>query len=102
MAEVKFVTAVKYNGDKYPAHTPFEVEDKDVEALVKDGAIVTVPPKAEEGDKSPLDSMKVDDLKAYAKSKNIDISKVTRRDDIIATIKAAESGESEGSGESEE
>ena len=100
MAQVKFVTAVKYNGVRYAAHTPFDVKDADVDALVRDGAIVIVAPV------KSIDEMKVDDLKAYAEANNIDISKAQRRGDIIAAIKAAEesedSGESEGSDDSGE
>lgn len=93
MAEVKFVNNVKYKGVHYPAHTPFEVEDADVEALVKDGAIVTVPPKAVENSDKSLDTMKVDELRAYAESNNIDIGKATKKADILAVIKAAERSE---------
>lgn len=90
MAEVKFVNNVKYKGVSYPAHTPFTVEDKDVEALVKDGAIVTVPPKTVKNSEKSFDDMKVDELKAYAESNNIDISKASKKADILAAIKAAE------------
>ena len=95
MAEVKFVNAAKYKGVRYPAHTPFQVADEDVDSLVKSGAIVLVAPqtKAAEGegdeDKS-LDEMTVNELKAYAAEKEIDISKVEKKADILAAIKAAE------------
>lgn len=96
MAQVKFVTVVKYKDKRYPAHTPFEVCDKDVESLVKDGAIVTVPPEAaqnpDDSEKS-IDQMKVEELKAYAAEHNIDISGVERKADIVAAIKAAENSE---------
>lgn len=98
MAQVKFTNVAKYKGKFYPAHTPFEVADQDVESLVSRGAIVTVAPEAgQSGDDSNqsvnLDSMKVDQLKAYAEEHNIDISKVERKADIIAAIKAAEEAE---------
>ena len=93
MAQVKFVNAAKYKGIKYPAHTPFEVDDKDVESLVCQGAIVTVAPAAtDDSGKSgkPLNEMKVAELKAYAKANNIDITGVERKDDILAAIVAAQ------------
>lgn len=40
MAKVYFSTAVKYNGTKYPANTPFEVNDADIENLKKAGGWV--------------------------------------------------------------
>ena len=40
MAKVKFVKAVKYEGVRFPAHTPFEVKDEELEALKTAGAIV--------------------------------------------------------------
>jgi len=40
MAKVKFVTEVKYNGVKYPAHTVFVAADEDLASLKQSGAIV--------------------------------------------------------------
>lgn len=90
MAEVKFVTIAKYKGVSYPAHTPFEVNDKDVNSLVQQGAIVTVAPKTKEESTKSLDDMKVDELRAYAELNNIDISKAQKKVDIVAAIKAAQ------------
>lgn len=90
MAEVKFVTAAKYKGVSYPAHTSFAVDDKDVESLVKDGAIVTVAPEAPKGLDKSIEEMKVDELKAYAELNNIDIGKAQKKADILDCIKAAE------------
>ena len=96
MAEVKFVNAAKYKSVRYPAHTPFQVADEDVDSLVKSGAIVLVAPQAKtaegEGDeKKSLDEMTVNELKAYAAEKDIDISKVEKKADILAAIQEAES-----------
>ena len=101
MAEVKFVNAVKYKSVRYPAHTPFQVADEDVDSLVNSGAIVLVPPQvkeaegeSEENEGKNLDEMTVNELKAYAAEKDIDISKVEKKADIVAAIKEAE-GEGE-------
>lgn len=40
MAQVKFVRSVKYEGNRYSAHTPFEVNDKDLALLESQGAII--------------------------------------------------------------
>lgn len=96
MAQVKFVNIAKYKGVRYPAHTPFEVDDNDVETLVKAGAIVIIPAESVEGGEAPtktIDGMKVDELKAYAEEHNIDISGATKRTEIIAAIKAAKESE---------
>lgn len=101
MAEVKFVNAAKYKGVRYPAHTPFQVADEDIDSLVKSGAIVLVPPQVkeaegegEENEGKNLDEMTVNELKAYAAEKDIDISKVEKKAAILAAIKEAE-GEGE-------
>lgn len=90
MAEVKFVNIAKYKGVSYPAHTPFKVDDKDVDSLVKDGAIVVVAPSVQDESEKSIEDMKVDELRAYAELNNIDISKAQKKADIIAAIKAAE------------
>ncbi|WP_410769587.1 hypothetical protein [Fontibacillus sp. BL9] len=40
----------------------------------------------------PVDDMTVPELKAYAKLKEIDLDGVTKKDDILAAIKAKEEG----------
>lgn len=95
MAQVKFANKIKYKGAWYLAHEPFEVDDKDVQALVDKGAMVTIPAEADgaaEAEKS-INSMKVDELKAYAEAHNIDIGGAERKADILAAIKAAERSE---------
>ena len=100
MAEVKFVNAAKYKGVRYPAHTPFQVADEDVDSLVNSGAIVLVPPQVKEGESEGeenegknLDEMTVNELKAYAAEKDIDISKAEKKADILAAIKESEGEE---------
>lgn len=97
MAKVKFVNAAKYKGTLYPAHTSFDVDDKDVEQLVQKGAIVVVaPPQTEEtpdDTQKAIHSMKVEQLKAYAAEHGIDIKGIDKKRDIVAAILAAESSE---------
>lgn len=40
MVKVKFEVSVKYGGTRYPAHTPFLADEKDVPGLVQSGAII--------------------------------------------------------------
>lgn len=40
----------------------------------------------------PLDKLKVEELKAYAAENELDLGGATKRDDILAAIKAAETG----------
>lgn len=95
MAEVKFVNTIKYKGVRYPAHTPFQVADEDVDSLVDSGAIVLVAPQTKaaevESDNINLDKMTVNELKDYAAEKEINISRIERKADILAAIKAVES-----------
>lgn len=102
MAQVKFVNVAKYKNVRYPAHTPFEVDDQDVPALIKQGAIVTIAPEEKKGDngsEKSVDDMNVEELKAYAKAHNIDIKGIERKADIVAAIKAADDAENDDSEE---
>lgn len=55
MKKVHFTFPVKYRGVKYGAYKPFEVEDSDVELLVKRGAVLMEEPKKEESEKDVLE-----------------------------------------------
>lgn len=44
----------------------------------------------QEATEKPLNKMKVDELKAYAEGKSIDISDAKAKDEILAAIEAAE------------
>lgn len=55
MKKVHFTFPVKYRGVKYGAYKPFEVEDSDVELLVKRGAILMEELKKEEPEKDVLE-----------------------------------------------
>ena len=91
MAEVKFVNIAKYKGTFYPAHTPFVVDDQDVESLIQQGAIVTIPPHpiVPEGDKKSIEEMTVAELVAYAEEHSIDLGRASKKADILAAIEAA-------------
>lgn len=55
MKKVHFTFPVKYRGVKYGAYKPFEVEDSDVELLVKRGAVLMEEHKKEEPEKDVLE-----------------------------------------------
>lgn len=48
MKKVHFTFPVKYKGTVYGAYKPFEVDDSDVELLVKRGAVIMEEPEKEE------------------------------------------------------
>ena len=57
MAKVYFSTAVKYNETKYPANTPFEVNDADIENLKKAGGwVISSEPEASSEEDIPKTS----------------------------------------------
>ena len=109
MAQVKFFTKVKYRGVVYPAHTPFQVADEDVDSLVNSGAIILTPPLSnfyemyiekdatidedgsEEMEKEYIDfwAMTIKQLKAFAREHDINISKLERKADIVDAITLA-------------
>ena len=106
MYKVKFPVTVKYKRTKHPAHTVFEVEDVDIQDLVKAGATIiekpapvveppVVPPvnTEEEADKTENNAevtvtpdMTVAELTAFAESKGIDITGKTKKAEIFNTI----------------
>lgn len=45
MAVVRFTTSVKYKGVRHIAHSPFEIDDDDLDKLVEAGAHIIVQPK---------------------------------------------------------
>lgn len=102
MYKVKFPVTVKYKRTKHPAHTVFEVEDADIQNLVKAGAIiiekpapVVIPPVDSAEDDTEKDNdtqetvtpnMTVAELTAFAESKGIDIGGKTKKAEIFNTI----------------
>jgi hypothetical protein len=106
MYKVKFPVTVKYKRTKYPAHTVFEVDDADIQNLVKDGAIIIEKPAPvveppveppvnteESPDKTENNAevtvtpdMTVAELTAFAESKGIDITGKTKKAEIFNTI----------------
>lgn len=102
MYKVKFPVTVKYKRIKHPAHTVFEVDDADIQNLVKAGAIiiekpapVVTPPVDSAEDDTEKDNdtqetvtpnMTVAELTAFAESKGIDIGGKTKKAEIFNTI----------------
>lgn len=102
MYKVKFPVTVKYKRTKHPAHTVFEVEDVDIQNLVKAGAIiiekpapVVTPPVDSAEDDTEKDNdtqetvtpnMTIAELTAFAESKGIDIGGKTKKAEIFNTI----------------
>lgn len=102
MYKVKFPVTVKYKRTKHPAHTVFEVEDADIQNLVKAGAIIiekpapmVTPPVDSAEDDTEKDNdtqetvtpnMTVAELTAFAESKGIDIGGKTKKAEIFNTI----------------
>lgn len=83
---------VRYKGETYPKGASFKMEDGHVnEKLVKVLGDVakeqSIPPD------SPFQGMSIDELKAYAAERNIDIGKATTEEGIIKKIEEAEKAE---------
>lgn len=114
MAQVKFVRSVKYEGTRYPAHTPFEVNDKDIALLESQGAIiltstidepkqkvekpviVDLPSIDTEPEKEDIESLKkelinysVAELTKFAKERSIDLKGRIKKADIYNMIVSA-------------
>lgn len=84
MVEV-IAVPVRYKGVTYPQGVQFEMQAEHVnEKLVKViGEVAS----------NPFDGMTVDELKSYAKERNIDIGKATTEEGIIKKIEEAQKAE---------
>lgn len=65
----------------------FETDEKAVAEKLKELGHTVV--ETEEGKKTNVDEMTVDELKAYAAENNIDLGEATKKADILAAIKNA-------------
>lgn len=83
---------VRYKGVTYPKGEQLEMEDGHVnESLVK--ILGDVAKKQSNTPDSPFEGMSVDELKAYAAERNIDLGKATTEEGIIKKIEEAEKAE---------
>lgn len=81
---------VRYEGVTHPQGAQFEMQDGHVnEKLVK--VIGDVPDQKQQD--GPFAGMSVDELKAYADERNIDIGKATTEEGIIKKIEEAQKAE---------
>lgn len=103
---VKFDHSVKYNGTRYRAHVVFPVEEKDIPALKKDGAIIVSKPEEKKTDtgnggtegltpeqeamKAQLMQKTNDEIKQFAADNEVDLGGATKKEDmVIAIVKAS-------------
>lgn len=100
---VKFDHSVKYNGIRYRAHVVFPVEEKDIPALKKDGAIIVSKPEEQKNDtgdggltpeqeamKAQLMQKTNDEIKQFAADNDVDLGGVTKKEDMVnAIVKAS-------------
>lgn len=98
---VKFDHTVKYKGTRYRPHVVFPVDEADILALKKDGAIIVSKPEPENpgngagGDelteeqkalKAQLMQKSNDEIKTFAADNEIDLGKATRKEDMVDVI----------------
>lgn len=103
MAKVQFPTSVKYRRVKYPAHTPFTVDDSDLALLVYQGAIVVEkgvervekPEENVNSAVSPLTYLKgefsdytVVQLREYADANGVTLPKTGPKEEIVTLLNA--------------
>lgn len=86
------------NGVKYIPGRPVEVANveslqkqyPEVGELIKAGAFALVDKKEAAKMETDFEKMEVEDLKAYAKSKNIEIGRAAKKEKILEIINSAE------------
>ena len=83
---------VRYEGKTYPRGEQFEMEEDHVnENLVK--VLGDVAKKQTDTIDNPLEGMTLEELKAHAEQKGIDIGKATTEEGIIKKIEEAQKAE---------
>lgn len=84
--------SVRYEGKTYPRGEQFEMDNEHVnENLVK--VLGDVAQKQSETPDNPFEGMTVEELKAHAEQKGIDIGKATTEEGIIKKIEEAKKAE---------
>ncbi|MEC0089337.1 hypothetical protein [Paenibacillus macquariensis] len=69
---------VRYNGETYVAGQTFEIEVQHIAGIQQHVNVIS--------EDKPFEEMKLDELKEYAKSKEIELGKATKTEDILAII----------------
>lgn len=69
---------VRYKGETYKAGESFEVDEEHLPAIEQYVNVIS--------ESKPVEEMKLDELKEYAKAKEIDLGNATKREDILAII----------------
>lgn len=80
---------IRHNGSLYKQGESFLITEKEYDRIKK---FVGVLEEGESPDPDPnksLEDMKLDELKAYAKEKGIDLGGATKKEDILAVLKEA-------------
>lgn len=69
---------VRYEGKTYQAGETFEIDKKYLPGIKQHVTVVS--------EDKPLEDMKLDELKEYAKSNEIDLGKATKVEDVLTII----------------
>lgn len=69
---------VRYEGKTYQAGETFEIDKKHLPGMKQHVTVIS--------EDKPLEDMKLDELKEYAKSNEIDLGKATKVEDVLAII----------------
>lgn len=84
---ILLASAVVAGAVRYPIEGPLTVRDEEADNLIENGSAELAEGLEDEDDGDGLDKIRVDDLKAIAKSEEIDLGDATRKADIIAAIR---------------
>lgn len=69
---------VRYNSKTYVAGESFDIDEKYISGIQQHVTVIS--------EDKPLENMKLDELKEYAKSKEIDLGDATKKEEILAII----------------
>ncbi|GIP55953.1 DUF7210 family protein [Paenibacillus vini] len=91
---------VRHNGSRYVKGESFSISEEDYERIKTAVNVIEQGEEPEFDLNKPVEEMKLDELKAHAKEKQIDLGGATRKEDILGVILGAQGGGSnDGAGE---
>ena len=90
---------IRHNGSLYNKGESFSIEEKEHERIKLAVKVLEQEDKQEFDLNKPLEEMKLDELKAYAKLKQIDLEGMTKKDDILALLILKGGGHDDGATE---
>ena len=83
---------VRHNGSRYVKGESFSISENDYNRIKAAVKVIEQEEDPVIDLNKPLEEMKLDELKAYAKQKQVDLGGATKKEEILTVILRAQSG----------